>query len=207
MPKITVVFYRMLIIALVSLFLIGCRHHPSDATKVPSKYRPTLNPHPKYFMTVKGFIDPRLQDHIHLTIIAEYDNYNPKCNYWVSHFEGVSASWQIYHDFPIQTKRDGKYSINIPLDYYQPGQCKWHIAAIRYRDYKTTDGSSPQIIIFGITKFPSNSNHISTTQIMCSKKLGCHQNQSKGFVTDNHFFPFDSQYTYIRNYYLEEKAQ
>ena len=116
----------------IALLLIGCGSGYPDSTKVPVKYMPKVNPHPKYFMTVKGFIDPRLQQRIHLTIVAEYNNYNPKCNLLISHFEGASSPWQIFYNYPINLNSKSSYQIKIPLYYYQPGKCRWHIANISY---------------------------------------------------------------------------
>ena len=124
--------------------LQGCSDHYPDSTKVPDKYKPKkLNPHPQYFMTVKGFIDPRLVKHIHLTMVAEYNNYNPKCNMWVSRFNGVNVPWQIFHDYPVHPDSKGNYQVKIPLDYYQPGKCDWHAATVRYEvgDQSIADAS------------------------------------------------------------------
>ena len=197
----------MLIFLGVITLLTGCGSGYPDSTKVPAKYMPKVNPHPKYFMTVKGFIDPRLQQRIHLTMIAEYDNFNPKCNMWVSYFEGADASWQIFHTYKIRPNHQGNYQIKIPLDYYQPSRCNWHAAAISYKDDDApSDGDSPQIIIFGIKDSKAASHRSGETNVICSKNSGCNIIKSSGFVASGQLFPFERQYTYTRNYYFKGKT-
>jgi len=195
--------YTLAILGL-AILLAGCsgsNHYP-DSTKVPAKYKPTINPHPKYFMTVKGFIDPRLNDRIHLTIVAEYDNYNPKCNMWISHLQGAEGPWQIFRDYPVHPDKKGDYHIKIPLDYYQSGKCDWHAAAIRYGDTKEDNGDAQIALIFnkGINK--SKIQTRAKTNIICTT-TECNHQVSDGFVTLNQFFPFNAQYTYVRSYYLK----
>ena len=199
----------LIIIASLLLLLAGCsgsNHYP-DSTKVPAKYKPTVNPHPKYFMTVKGFIDPRLQHRIHLTIVVEYDTYNPKCDLWISHFNGVQSPWQIFNDYPIHPDNKGNYHIKIPLDYYLPGKCDWNAAAILYRDYKTSDSNSPFVVMFDQKARLNPLITHGKTNITCSEK-SCNDVVYYGFGGRNPpGFSFKQNYTYIRNYFLKEKIK
>ena len=178
-----------------------------DSTKVPAKYMPKVNPNPKYFMTVKGFIDPRLKGRIHLTIVAEYNNYNPKCNLWISHLQGANTPWQIFRDYKIKPDAKGGYEIKIPLDHYQQGKCNWHVAAIRYRDYKASDGNSPFVMIFDKNARVDALITHGRTNITCTTN-SCNHVIYYGFGGRTPpGFSFKQDYTYVRNYFLKEKAK
>ncbi len=93
------------------------------------KYKPIKNPHPKYFMTVRGWIDPGLYNTLIFT--EEYYSTNDKCEVTINHIEGVSIERTKAITYKIHTKNH-RFSKKLPLDYYKPGFCKWHIVDISY---------------------------------------------------------------------------
>ena len=201
--------YTLAVLGL-AILLPGCsgRNHYPDSTKVPAKYKPTINPHPKYFMTVKGFIDPRLNDRIHLTIVAEYDNYNPKCNMWISHLQGASSPWQIFHDYKIKSDSKGSYHIKIPLDYYQPGKCDWHVAYISYviKDKKhQSDGDTIGSFFKNMysTKknddVPIRHHHTSGSRNIVCSLASCSVKSSGEFLKSRDFISYKQSYHYLLN--------
>ena len=55
------------------------------------KYAPHINPHPKYFVTISGNIEPHMPYPQTLMFRATYGTYNPKCDVWISFIEGVKG--------------------------------------------------------------------------------------------------------------------
>ena len=93
---------------------------------------PKLNPHPKYFVTISGNIEPNMPYPQTLVFRATYGAYHPDCRVWISHFEGVSgiSGHTVY--YPVKPNDKGDYRIDIPIDAYQPGKCDWKMAWVMY---------------------------------------------------------------------------
>ena len=129
--------------------------NPND---IPASQRPVLNPHPQYFMTVKGHIDPALLNKLKVTWSLGYSTTNPKCEVTVNRFAGVSAERDLTENYQVKPGPDGSYHLKLPLDKYLPGHCGWELGAIgyayHYGSYKYI-GNSESTVGFnynGITK-------------------------------------------------------
>ena len=86
------------------------------------------NPHPKYFVTIKGNIQPDMPYPMTTIYKATYAAYNPTCGVWISRFEGVSGLPAKTVFYPARPDKQGNYKIHIPIDAYQLGKCQWKIA-------------------------------------------------------------------------------
>jgi hypothetical protein len=97
---------------------------------------PKPNPHPKYFVTISGNIEPHMPYPQTLMFRATYGAYNPSCKVWISHLEGVQgiAGHTVY--YPAQPNAKGDYKVKIPIDAYKPGKCGWKIAWVMYTTVK-----------------------------------------------------------------------
>jgi len=86
---------------------------------------PKLNPHPKYFVTISGNIQPHMPYPQTLMFRATYAAYNPKCSIWISYLEGVPGmpGHPVY--YPVHPNTKGDYKVKIPIDAYKPGMCDW----------------------------------------------------------------------------------
>jgi len=97
-----------------------------------SDYIPQLNPHPKYFMTVKGKVDPALKNKIKLIWIATYYTTNNQCR---KVFDNGKDSFERQKNeaYPVVLNKNSSYVLNIPLDKYLPGFCIWKALDISYK--------------------------------------------------------------------------
>jgi hypothetical protein len=114
-------YWTLLIISLIGLLYYGYHYW---------KYTPRPNPHPQYFMTVTGSVDPSLKDKVHLKWTATYSTTKRACDKTYNHFEGVVGWRWVTRTFTTHVDHTGHYQLRIPLDYYQPGYCGWKIASI-----------------------------------------------------------------------------
>ncbi len=125
---------KLFLIGIVLFIIAGVwvyEHFFNNPIHYPlGKYKPIKNPHPKYFMTVRGNIDPRLR--FPLTITAEYDSTNIACNVETNPMVGAINSRVKNLTYEAQPNQSGDFSLKIPLDYYLPGLCDWHITDIAY---------------------------------------------------------------------------
>jgi len=118
--------YKLIIILLCGLILTACNQQHA------TKNEPQLNPHPKYFVTISGTINPHLKHMIYYLLRSTYGAYNPKCKVWVNHFEGVKGIPGHTEYYPAKHDANGHYVVKIPIDRYKPGKCNWKIARISY---------------------------------------------------------------------------
>jgi len=146
------------------------------------KYATVLNPSPNYFMTVKGHIDPALVDRINLKWVVTYRNDNPKCQLTTSWIEGADADRNQSVSYKPTLSEKGDFKLQLPLDLYQPGYCKWVLQDISYSlkglsdDFTYLNPNSPP------TKESGSSN------IVCSSlpsRTSCRQISSINFNNDN----------------------
>ena len=115
---------NLVCLILASATLVGCHQQ--------SKPKPTLNPHPKYYVRVTGNIDPRFNPKIQMGLWASYGGYNQKCLKWVNKFEGVKGMPGHVDYYPVKFDEQGNYSVKIPIDRYQLGKCQWKLTWIDY---------------------------------------------------------------------------
>ena len=110
--------YRVLLIIILGGLLYYAYHY--------WKYTPQRNPHPQYFMTVSGNVDPSLVGRINLRWQGQYESINPACDTagkaWI---EGAYTSRMIKVIKPVEINRNGAYKFVFILDAYQPGFCQW----------------------------------------------------------------------------------
>ena len=58
---------------------------------VKQNYTPEVNPHPQYFLSLKGKVLAPERGPKKLTLVADYETWNEKCNYLVDRFAGAKA--------------------------------------------------------------------------------------------------------------------
>ena len=96
------------------------------------RYHPAKNPHPKYFLTVKGYVDPAMKDQLKLTWTMYYYTTNHQCDKTYNWFEGVSGERQIFKHFKVTPDARGYYQLKLPIDAVKPGFCQWTMGAAYY---------------------------------------------------------------------------
>lgn len=94
--------------------------------------KPVPNPHPKYFVTITGNIQPHMPYPMTVIYQATYAAYHPSCGVWISRIEGVKgmAGHTVY--YPVHPNAQGNFKVHIPIDAYVPGKCNWRIAWIEF---------------------------------------------------------------------------
>jgi hypothetical protein len=155
---------RYIIVMAIFIVLSGCSN----------QNHPKKNPHPKYFVTISGHINPSLSKRIYLGFWARYGAYNPKCSIWINRFEGVKGMPAKTFFFQPKPGVRGDYVINIPIDHYENGQCDWKIAEVdmtasfKYINAKLSKNDwNWQVIVFGMKDeglpgLPINKNFTAT---------------------------------------------
>lgn len=104
----------------------------SQDNKTYPRFMPQLNPQPKYFVTVEGYINPKLAQDINLTWHIAYITHNDDCREVFNPLEGVYGARSQEDSFLIKTDETNHYSYKIPIDKYLPGYCDWHATSMYY---------------------------------------------------------------------------
>ena len=139
---------RIFVIIALVFGLVACSQPPKE----DAKYQPVVNPHPKYFITYKGFIDPSLNKLVKLRLLTVYATTNPKCEKVINKFEGVSVPREREHYITARPNNNGTYFYKVALDKYLPGWCKWQVDSAYFNDA----GSSRRVDYDTVDWFSSN---------------------------------------------------
>ena len=138
------------------------------------RYAPILNPHPKYFFTIKGHIDKELMKTMALHFYAVYETNNNKCLRIINNFEGVHGPRDIRIAFhPIST--ESNFVVHIPIDKFLLGKCLWKLSSIEestIKDKTTADNVVSSIAEFGHPT-AQNNNTVAETTYSCSNNQDC----------------------------------
>lgn len=108
--------------------MASCSNH-----KKSNKYSPQINLHPKHFVTIKGYIDPRLQHRIKINWITRFYTQNKSCEITINEFEGVHAPRMKSVTLKITPNRKGAFKYKLPTDKYLPGYCIWKTLTAYYQ--------------------------------------------------------------------------
>ena len=209
---------RMLLIVSLVLLLSGCGDkHPAA---MPKKFQPVINPHPQYFMTVKGHIAPELVSKIKLKWQAVYSTTNSACDETYNKFEGVVGWRQIIKNFEATVDKQGDYEIKIPLDHYQLGFCQWKISMILdYSGIENHGSSVAQFYPCGKSascelldkSLPGSYITKSLSTNICrydtKKQLLCQTNDNSYGFSDAQQIPRDDNYELIESYVFQNKQE
>lgn len=112
-------FRRQLLGGLILLNVFGLascsswREHPQE------------NPHPQYYLTLKGHIAKPLQSKVRLRFIQSYVGMNPKCAVASNPLSGIKENPARSFTHVAELDTNGNYEIKVPLDKYLPGYCHW----------------------------------------------------------------------------------
>jgi hypothetical protein len=113
--------------------LVSCQHQPKHP--VP---QPKLNPHPKYFVTISGNIQPHMRYPMTVKFKAVYAGYHPQCQVWVNKLAGVPGLPAHHKIYAAHPDAKGNYAVRIPIDAYLPGKCQWKMAWVMEAIMSTT---------------------------------------------------------------------
>ena len=181
---------HILPIIALSLLAIGGGYYSFSQLK----YQPKINPNPKYFITVKGHVSPRLKDKITLEWISEFATTNPKCDKTVNYLEGVDVPRISKKNYSIDSRT--VYQKQIPLNYYFPGYCAWMLKDIRYEiKTKNTLLGTAVISFFGESKLKGSYN---VHDIIACNHQTC-QHVGKPYLNTNHILSTHSNYFFQLN--------
>jgi len=139
-------FISIFILAVIALVVwISVRDH--------LRYHPAKNPQPKYFLTVKGHVDPKLKNDLKLEWGTSYATTNPKCNKTYNWLEGVSGERIENLNYAVTFSSNGDYQLRIPIDGLIPGYCGWEVGDVYFSfKYKKFDYSADADTAFGLSK-------------------------------------------------------
>lgn len=120
-----------LILSLCTLLTACSSGQPQGNT---GKYKPVVNPHPQYFLTIHKSLTMSLS---RLKAVTQYVAYNQQCNIVTNKFEGARAyrSKAVIH-YPSDNQQN---ILRIPFDRYLPGFCQWYGYLVSLY-YKGNDG-------------------------------------------------------------------
>jgi hypothetical protein len=117
------------------------------------RYHPAKNPHPKYFLTVKGHVDPAMKKHLKVTWGVGYSTTNPDCDETYNWFEGAWGPRDTDVTYAVHIQANGDYQLNIPLDGLHPGYCAWETGDVYYSfNYYHFKHSADSDTSFGLRK-------------------------------------------------------
>ena len=199
----------VIVLMMGMMLLSGCFKHKE-------KYRPVLNPHPKYFVTIKGNIQPHMPYPVALFFRATYSANNPACEETTNWLEGIKGMPAKNHYYYIKPNKQGNYKIHIPIDKYVLGHCQWKIAEINVAFTKpSTIKGQPQNAKFGdMIRFGNKNSHYETP-ILPDNKINTLIWNPNGFVASkggdlsgwyvDHVFR-NVNYEYTQNIKAESKS-
>jgi hypothetical protein len=121
---------RFVIIGAILLCLTACSN--SQVATNTGKYKPIINTHPRYFVSVSGHIDPQIVKAVHLIWQTTAWTQNSKCQVTLNQFEGVVDNRYQEDYYPVTPNQQGNYAIKIPIDRYLPGYCDWRMRKLAF---------------------------------------------------------------------------
>jgi hypothetical protein len=207
---------RLTVIGAILLCFSACSN--SQIASNTGKYKPIINTHPRYFVSVSGHIDPQINHSIQLKLVARYTSTLKACDIDHDKFEGI-VNWR-WRDVVFEPVRDqaGDYYIKIPLDYYRPGYCHWSVASINdFSGILSTPESTLMTFapcgnsatcITNKTKITNLYKHKAIYNNYChesgSGEVKCSPGKST-FFSDGSSVPRNQNYQFIQNYYLQKE--
>ena len=159
---------KLIFCILIFATLTACSNDNAADKPMPSKFKPVVNPHPKYFMTVKGYIAPNLLNKVKLVWGTTYVTSNPKCQLTINDFEGVHAPRQVTDKLIVQPNSKGIYENKIALDKYQKGFCGWTLSNMQF---DLGDVKNNVIAIFSDPK--KIESKVAVIEAKCNKNSSC----------------------------------
>ncbi len=209
--------YGLQLGAVVSLLLVlsTCSHKDNLLT---GKYKPQLNPHPKYFFTVQGYVAPELINHIKVGWRIMYIGANDKCDYVANSFEGINASRGITVYYHPKPDKSGRYQIKIPLDKYSSGYCHWQAFRVETNYGNGDKNGYGEITDFGPCGTSESCDRIGTQKISTYKihgvaiyhckfkkngSLMCIWARNSVDLSDDFLVPKNRNYYYSEHYFYK----
>ena len=177
----------------------------------PQGPQPTINPTPKYFVTISGNIDPKMKKPIYMGFWVSYGGYNKECSSIPNKWSGISYMPGKVDFYSAKPNKKGDYTVKIPIDRYKKGKCDWKIAYIdtgdAYRRINKNRASAKEIstlMQFGNRK-NENANpgqptkYSNVTAYNCSRDLRwCDGDRLSAGYTDN--VPRHKNYHFEQSY-------
>jgi hypothetical protein len=151
------------------LILTACSN--SQVATNTGKYKPIINTHPRYFVSVSGHIDPQIVKAVHLIWQTTAWTQNSKCQVTLNQFEGVVDNRYQEDDYPITPNQQGNYAIKIPIDRYLPGYCDWRMRSISFNL-----AYLGKVLVASFSK-----KHRKLQDRLAHSNIGCHWNEEHKF--------------------------
>lgn len=95
-------------------------------------YASPLNPYPRYFVAINGHIAPALAKKVGVVFTYGYETHNENCQYIVDDSGGLKADRFKNFDAKATPDHQGNFKVKIPIDYYEPGKCKWGMDVVLF---------------------------------------------------------------------------
>ena len=170
-------------------------------------HHPRINPKPKYYLTVKGHIDPSLKHRVKLTWIADYETTNPKCEVDVNWLEGGYIPREKFLLVKSHPDKQGNYQDKIPLNYYLRGYCGWQLFTVGYKIKDKKFNNNDNVIDFFSRKGKGAFKVKGFGEWRCTRK-SCSEVQISRFQhysLKNNTISSETNYEYILNFKGEKK--
>ena len=168
---------------------------------------PTINPHPRYYMTVKGHVDKKLRDNLKITWFSEYYTTNPQCNRTVNWSEGIDAPQMVTEKYPIKIQPNGDYQLKIPMDQYSVGECGWEISGVYYHySYGNFSHTIGGIIGVPLAKSGIKKDIALHQNIICHDKDQCHLTPGGNRDFDHNISSYQNTTTIINFHISKDKT-
>lgn len=181
------------------------------------RYSPHLNPHPQYFVTIKGTVSPELQDKIRFYM--RYATRAKRCEH-----QGFNVNYSSARADKIKPRFNNKneFSIVVPLDKYKPGWCEWNASDFgyyfigeKYKNYQYAVGFDDNTDPYfpNASKYFSKKNQLDFSCSIGKEMFGDHYINSMGcniknsFEDDNLLKPSRGNYSLTFNFSGDKHAK
>ncbi len=179
---------------LLTTFVIFGSQVPGKKYNNVGKFAPKVNLSPKYFMTIKGDIDPNLKNKIQIKWTTTYYSTNANCQVPINPLKQVYSSREQSDVIYVNPNTKGHYEYKLAIDQYKPGYCGWKIFGVSYsitlNNHSTIDARNT-----GLTF--SDEAHFSTKEIL--QKWRCNQDICE-LTKNNLYTAFSGQLDRNNNY-------
>jgi len=186
-------------------FLLGLIHFSEssgraldamDKANDDPTYAPKLNPHPRYFLTLKGNIAPEILKKVDVWIGSTYFTHNIVCGYGPIQ-EGFRLQRNRHAEVKLMPDKKGNYLLKVPLDKYKEDRCAWGPDHVEYYlDFKNGYSDNGGAVTGNLASFdidyPNDKKLRQTGTAKCDKNMVCYFSRERTIpnLSQNHTYNY-----------------